>query len=221
MRKQYQIYSYLKQTYIQQHFLFRMLCRSKLKCYIYLNITYSYAGHFRFIVRFIFKEIQRQWHLYFRCFYVLAEQVSATIRIAFSLFSWSCKCMLTMQAMLCVAVMPQWTGHILVTWVPVQSKHRRFLPTRGPHGWLDDGSHFPGEAWKHYGLLISVNSCEEGIQVSIHETGRNTRFSPYGSCWSRAAHIKLENLLLRKAAVRKTKGFYDGRQLQEDKSKLL
>lgn len=86
--------------------------------------------------------------------------------------------MLTMQAMLCVAVIPQRSGHILVIWVPIQSKHGCFLPTRGPHGRLDDGSHFPGEAWKHNGL---VNSCEEGIQVSIHETGCNTRFSPYGS----------------------------------------
>lgn len=175
-----------------------------------------------FIVRFIFKGIQRQWHLYFRCFYVLAEQVSATIRIAFSLFSWSCKRMLTMQVMLCVAVMPQCAGRILVTWVPVQSKHGCFvLPTRGPHGWLDDGSHFPGEAWKHCGLLISVNSCEEGIQVSIHQTSCNARFSPYGSWWSRAAHIKLKNLLLRKAVVRKTKEFYDGMQMQENKSKLF
>lgn len=102
--------------------------------------------------------------------------------LLFPCFHEVVKCMLTMQAMLCVAVMPQCAGHILVTWVPVQSKHGCFLPTRGTHGWLDDGSHFPGEAWKHYGLLISVNSCEEGIQVSIHETGCNTRFSPYSSC---------------------------------------
>lgn len=48
-----------------------------------------------------------------------------------------------MQVMLCVAVMLQCAGHILVTWVPVQSKHRCFvLPTRGLHGWLDNGSHF-------------------------------------------------------------------------------